>query len=179
MANLPPINTGNVGLIAFWNAHDHRVNGASITPADCIPYFSAYTVYDNGIDGYRALGSGRHFNMRVKSNGWFISWIDRTNTFFYPNKAVSDFGESEHKGYYDVLWDWITYATDISDTETTLSYIIDQLYNQLSNKAQFTFTATDVGHYCYEHPNATVLTLTSSYFISSHTGYIQYASGTT
>lgn len=180
MANLPAITTADVGIIAFWNAHDHRVNGASIDPTDCIPYFDSYTVYDNGIDGVKALGSGRNFNIRVKNDGWIVAWIDRTNTFFYPDKLQSDFGESEHKGYYDILWNWFQYTANISSTETTLSYLIDQLYNQLSNKAEFTFSATDVGHYCYEFTNANVITpidkQSSAPWLS---GAVQYTTGTT
>ena len=182
MANLPDIIIADVGIIAFWNAHDHRVNGASIDPTDCIPTFSTYTVYDNGIDGKIDPsakgwgGSDRQINVRVKNDGWIVAWIDRTNTFFYPDKARADFGESGDKGYYDILWDWFAYNTALSDTYTTLSYMVFKLYDTLSNKGQFTFTASDVGHYCYEFTNANVLTLLHE---KQGTGKFQYTTGTT
>lgn len=184
MANLPDLVTTDIGIIAFWNAHDHRaVAGVGdANPTDCIPGFDSYSVYDNGIEGYKALGSGRYFHARVKSDGWMVAWIDRTNTFFYPDKEAGDFGESAHKGYYDVLWNWFQYTANLSNTETTLSYLIDQLYNQLSNKTDFSFAAADVGHYCYEYPNANVITLSDlrvGYITATKTGHIQYTTGTT
>jgi len=190
MANLPDLNPAEIGIIAFWNALDHwKGTGVqSIDPTDCIGVFSSYDVYDNGIEGYidpKAKGwggSGRHINVRVKSDGWMVAWIDRTNTYGFPNKEVGDFGENGHKGYYDILWDWLPYNTNISSTHTTLSYIINQLYNALSNKANFTFAVADVGHYCYEYPDANVITLMDKYIPPSSSGrwgYVQYTTGTT
>lgn len=187
MANLPNINTSDIGIIAFWNAHDHRVNGASIDPTDSIPTFSTYTVYDNGIDGKIDPsakgwgGSDRQIDVRVKNDGWIIAWIDRTNTFDYPDKAAGDFGESGYKGYYDILWDWFKNNVNVSSSYTTLSYMIYKLYDTLSNKAEFTFAAADVGHYCYEFINANVITVLDV----QATGYVnkignmQYTTGTT
>lgn len=181
MANLADLAPSEIGIIAFWNAHDHRVTPGvgDVDPTDCIAIFDSYDVYDNGIEGYKALGSGRYFHARVKTDGWMVAWIDRTNTFAYPNKPPSNFGESGFKGYYDILWDW-TVVANISSTETTLSYIIDQLFNQLSNKIDFTFDAADVGHYCYEHPSTNVMTLLSNSSSGSETtGDVQYTAGTT
>ena len=181
MANMSDLDTTGIGIIAFWNALDHRVvpGVGDVDPTDCIAIFSSYDVYDNGIEGYKALGSGRYFHARVKSDGWMVAWIDRTNTFAYPNKAAADFGEDAHKGYYDILWNWFS-GTQISNTETTLSYLVSQLYDQLSNKDSFTFSALDVGHYSYEYSSASVLTAISlGCGHASKTGNVQYTSGTT
>lgn len=188
MANMSDLDTTGIGIIAFWNALDHWTGpGANeIDPTDCIAIFSSYDVYDNGIEGYKALGSGRYFHARVKSDGWMVAWIDRTNTFAYPNKAASDFGEDAHKGYYDILWDWIDPGANISSTQTTLSYLISLLYNSLSNKTDFTFSDADVGHYCYEYRDANVLTLTSKKLhvglpwgiTVTYEGFIRYTAGT-
>lgn len=178
MANLPDINTANVGIIAFWNAEDHKTAGV-VDPTDCTGVFTNYSVYDNGLDGDISLGSGRLFNCRVKNDGWCVAWIDRTNTFFYPNKLVSDFGESGYKGYYDILWDWISYNAGISATLTTLSYILSLLEAALETSGDFTFAAGDVGHYCYEFTSANVMTLLSVFVNgAAQTGNVQHTTGT-
>lgn len=193
MANLDDLDTTGIGIIAFWNALDHWTGpGAKeIDPTDCIGVFSDgdYDLYDNGIEGYKPLGSGRYFHARVKSDGWMVAWIDRTNTYGI-DKGVADFGEDGYKGYYDILYNWATGSANISTTQTYLSYLISQLYNALSNKADFDYSDANVGHYCYEYPNANVLTLcslqrtnvnnaNSGWNESSKTAYIQYTSGTT
>jgi len=180
MANLPDLNPAEIGIIAFWNALDHwKGTGVqSIDPTDCIGVFDEYDVYDNGIQGWKSLVSGRHFNARVKTDGWMVAWIDRTNTFAYPSKPASDFGENAHKGYYDILYNWFHGYSSI--TQTTLSYLISLLYNALSNKADFDYSNEDVGHYCYEYPDANVMTLLGIYSSGSEkTGYLQYTEGTT
>jgi hypothetical protein len=187
MANLPDINTANVGIIAFWNAHDHLAAGAdTIDPTDCTSIFTSYSVYDNGINGYVDPdakgwgGSGRYLNIRVKNDGWIIAWIDRTNTFWYPTKPSADFGESGYKGYYDLIKDWMDHNANTNGTYSMISYAISHLYNALTNKASFAFVAADVGHYCYEFTNANVLTIAGHNFVLSGTynGYFQYTSGT-
>lgn len=182
MADLPDINTADVGIIAFWNAEDHKTAGI-VDPTDCTGVFTNYSVYDNGLDGNISLGSGRLFNCRVKNDGWCVAWIDRTNTFWYPTKAAADFGESGYKGYYDILWDWFLHQNNISGSLTTLSYIISLLEAALETSGNFTFSSGDVGHYCYEFTNASVLTVADNkHFYTGFqdkTGYIQYTLGTT
>jgi len=181
MADLDDLVTADIGIIAFWNALDHRavVGVGDVDPTDCIAIFDSYDVYDNGIEGYKALGSGRYFHARVKSDGWIIAWIDRTNTFGYPNKVGADFGEDARKGYYDILYDWFEGASGISTTYTTLSYLISLLYNALSNKTDFTFLGAAVGHYCYEYPTAVVISLIDILGDGGEsTGNVQYTTGT-
>ena len=183
MANFPDLVTTDIGIIAFWNALDHWVGpGANtIDPTNCVGIFDSYSVYDNGIEGYKALGSGRYFHARVKSDGWMVAWIDRTDTFAYPDKAISEFGEGANKGYYDILWNWFTKNVTISNTQTTLSYLISLLYNALSNSGDFSYADADVGHYCYEYPDTSVLTLMDLKATgnTSKTGNVKYTSGTT
>lgn len=181
MADLSNINTANVGIIAFWNAEDHKTAGV-VDPLDCTGVFDSYDVYDNGLDGVIALGSGRNLNCRVKNDGWCVAWIDRTNTFGYPDKVAADFGESGYKGYYDILWNWFnhTFNTPISSTLTTLSYIISLFEAALETSGDFTFSAGDVGHYCYEFTSANVLTLLGDGGLEGpRHAYIQYTAGTT
>lgn len=178
MADLPNINTANVGIIAFWNAEDHKIAGV-VDPLDCTGVFTSYDVYDNGLNGYKTLGSGRHFNCRVKNDGWCIAWIDRTNTFFYPDKALTDFGESGYKGYYDIMENWV--ASNNLTGYTMLQSIIASFEAALETSGDFTFSKDDVGHYCYEFPNANVFTITGKKAsgAAEETGYVQYTPGTT
>jgi len=183
MADLSDLDTTQIGIIAFWNALDHRVVAGigDVDPTDCIAIFDGYDVYDNGIEGYKALGSGRYFHARVKTDGWIVAWIDRTNTFAYPDGS---FGEDGRKGYYDIIFDWRgLYSSNISSTQTTLSYLISLLYNALLNKTEFTYANTDVGHYSYEFTLANVLTLMDVLIVypggNTKIGKVQYATGTT
>lgn len=182
MADLADLVTTDIGIIAFWNALDHRVapGVGDVTPADCAGVFDSYTTYDNGIEGYKALGSGRYFHARVKTDGWIIAWIDRTNLFGYPNLLAASFGETGYRGYYDILYNWQAHSASISTTQTTLVYFIDLLYTALSNAADFTFDNDAVGHYCYEFPLASALTLLDiSVNATSQEGTILYNTGTT
>lgn len=181
MADLDDLVTTNIGMIAFWNALDHRVAPGSgdVDPTDCIAIFDSYVVYDNGIEGYKGIGSGRYFHARVKTDGWIISWIDRSNTFGYPIKPAADFGESGYKGYYDILYNWMSLNANISASQTTLCYLIDALYTALSNAADFTFEDAAVGHYCYEYPLSSSLSLIDiSVNGADQEGTFQYTSGT-
>jgi len=65
---------------------------------------------------------------------------------------------------------------------STLSYIISLFEASLETSGDFTFSAADVGHYCYEFTGANVLTLLDikkSAGISAvpGNGYVQYTAG--
>ena len=181
MADLSDLDTAQIGIIAFWNALDHRVvpGIGDVDPTDCIAIFDSYDVYDNGIEGYKALGSGRYFHARVKTDGWMVAWIDRTNTFAYPTKEASEFGEDARKGYYDILKGWRSSTGNIDAEYTELSGLIRDFYNSLSNSGDFNFSAANVGHYCYEHTLASVLTLMDAQVDhATKNSYLQYTTGT-
>jgi len=166
MAILPDLDPTQIGVIAFWNAHDHRVDptsGAVIDPTDVLGVLDSYTLYDNGIDGMiNSYGPMSNINVRVKNDGWIIAWVDRTNTY----QQIAD--PYTARGYYDLIYNWkqkytsydgTNYSiTNITTDTNTLIEIINNLYNQLSNKANFSFVKSDVGTYCYEFPDISTIT---------------------
>jgi len=168
MANLPDLDTSEIGVIAFWNAHDHRANpnsGAVIDPTDVLGVLSSYTLYDNGVDGAISYGPRADINVRVKNDGWIIAWIDRTNTY----QLNAGYDSFTAKGYYDLAYDWkYPYeegksSNPLTANTNTLIEVISHLFNQLSNKADFTFSKTDVGTYCYEFTDISSITIAEQY----------------
>ena len=167
MAILPDLDPNEIGVIAFWNCHDHRVAGsdAVIDPTDVLGVLKSYTLYDNGVDGILDYSPRKDINVRVKNDGWIIAWIDRTNTY---QQNVSDFTA---RGYYDLLYNWKDYGNNITGDTNTLIEVIAYLYNQLSNKSEFEFSKLDVGVYCYEFAVANVITMASTAISISSSGY--------
>jgi len=159
MATLPDLDTSQIGVIAFWNAHDHRVDpasGATIDPTDVLGVLKSYTLYDNGIDGTIDYGPRTDINVRVKNDGWIIAWIDRENTY---QLNVDSYAA---KGYYDLLYNWKA-ISNISANTNTLIEVVNHLYNQLTNAADFSFSKSDVGIYCYEYPSSVSTTFADQY----------------
>jgi len=167
MAILPDLDPNEIGVIAFWNAHDHRVAGsdAVIDPTDVLGVLKSYTLYDNGVDGVLDYSPRTGINVRVKNDGWIIAWIDRTNTY---QQNVSDFTA---RGYYDLLYNWKDRGNNITGDTNTLIEVIQYLYNQLSNKSEFEFNKSDVGVYCYEFDAANAITFASTAISLSSYGY--------
>jgi len=155
---LPDLDPNEIGVIAFWNCHDHRVAGsdAVIDPTDVLGVLKSYTLYDNGVDGIIDYSPRTGINVRVKNDGWIIAWIDRTNQY---QQNVSPYTAL---GYYDLLYNWKDVEHVISGNTNTLIEVINYLYNQLSNKADFNFFKSDVGTYCYEFRDINSITFAGS-----------------
>lgn len=168
MANLPDLDTGNIGIISYWCAHDYRATaGATIDPTDVIDILDSYTIYDNGVDGTYSKDP-RTVNVRVKNDGWIIAWIDRTNQ--YAQNIAQ--GNWHYNGYYDILLNWKDADSNISSDTTTLIETVADLYNDLSNLGDFDFYKEDVGNFCYEFPDASTFTLASTFPPSNEHGYV-------
>lgn len=158
MATLPDLDTTRIGPIAFWNATNHGISDVDPTEVLSDANINSYTQYDNGVDGTygrsRRHGS-REFNFRVKSDGWFIAWLDRTND------TGTSLDESTAIGEYDFIDDW-TYGNsndsrDIRALPNSVgSQIISDLNNELSTSG--TFNHSDVGYYYYTAEAATTMT---------------------
>lgn len=147
--SLPGLDTSNIGFIAFWN---HLDNGASdIDPSETTGELSSVTEYSNGVQGERSVNFNRLANRtvrcRVKSDGWIIAWIDRTDADFT--------GGSGQHGQHDIVYDWTQEFNYNTLDQNILERQINVLYNALSNSGQATYNPSDVALYNYAYPDAT------------------------
>lgn len=153
MAELPDIDTTQVGMFAYWNAKNH--GAASIDPGDCLSYgpLASYTTYENGFDGEVASNHiAQNPKIRVKSDGWIACWLSQEDSY-----GENGFTKSGQYCFQEGnLWD--RYRSSYSLVPNRLSKIINGLQNQLSNSGSITFNHGDVGVYCYKYPQATTLT---------------------
>lgn len=155
MSTLPDLDTSNISFIAFWNAiNDGEVS--SIDPEEALSDGSIeeYTLYDNGWEGLYSL-SNRVITVRVKSDGWFVAYIDRTDNYAQDR----DMSITAVSGHYDVL-NGLNSSLDNNGLESS----IESLQAELS--VGTFFQATDVGLYYYPAP-ATNITRLYSYDGSS------------
>jgi len=161
MADLPDVDQSTVSFLAFWNAisdgEADSVDPSEVTSASRI---TSTTSYDNGVEGDYTLKNSRTARWRVKTDGWFVVWLDRTHDL------------SNNRDDHDILyWNGVK---DIPDTDTypsvgqterpdlqqnAMADAIQDLQSQLSNSASITFNHTDVGLNNYERSEATTTTM--------------------
>ena len=158
MANLPGLDTSQVGVISFWNAISQG-EVASIDPKEAAvkAWFDTYNEYDNGLEGVKTVAYTFGlvtFNARIKDDGWIVVWFDRTND--YAKDQLNAVTERKY-GYYDLIRDWTNRDVDINTEQHYLAYELNSLRSVLSNAGAMTWVWADVGIYCYEFPLATTL----------------------
>ena len=180
MADFPDLNTDVIGFIAFWNAFDHGVSEIDPTEVLDYPGVNTFEQFDNGVQGTVTRGYARKtrdLNFRVKDDGWFIIWIDRTNDFAVNSGNPPD-------NYGDLVNDWTSVSNASELPVTTFSAEINQLQQRLSNSGSITFDHADVGYFNFEFDTATRIGL-AAFNISGDfsnprkTAGIAYAAGTT
>ena len=159
MANLPGLDTSQVGVISFWNAISQG-EVASIDPKEAAvkAWFDSYNEYDNGLEGVKTIAYSFGivtFNARIKDDGWIVVWFDRTNDYAKNQRYPQT--ERTH-GYYDLLKDWTNMEDTIDTTQYYLAYMLNYLRSALSNAGAMTWVWADVGIYCYEFTSATTMT---------------------
>jgi len=180
MSDLPDLDTSRISYLRYWNAIDQG-GVSSIDPEEVVSQSNveSYTLYDNGVTGYITLPTGRTAEFRVKNDGWFVVYLDRTRNFV---QHASD--PSNARGTWDIANNW----TDSTSNEAlssggSLITRLNDLAQELSNYGSITYTAADVGLYNYEYTDATNLTLFSQIDTGNSgktvtTGFIR-TSGTT
>lgn len=155
MATLPDLDTASVGTIAYYNLVDDAGFPTDFDPTDVTSDgdIIQYTIYDNGLDGTYDSPTGREVNFRVKSDGWYMVWIDRTNTY-ERNGADPD----EVRGRWDFAQDWTTSNSNSDFVNNTLERVINSLANQSDHYDGEMYDATQVSYYDYEHSDAAGIT---------------------
>lgn len=154
MSNLPDLDTGSAGFVAYWNAIDQG-GVSSIDPEEVLTDGSVvqYTVYDNGVSGTTTLGNGRVANFRVKNDGWFVVFFPRGENF-----EIQQTDRDLVTGSYDIIHNWNVLDSGSTISPDALSRGIQSLQSNLSNSGSITFGYSDVGIYNYEYDNATTIT---------------------
>ena len=173
MSPLPDLDTMAIGPIVFWNFLDNS-SDAELDPTEVLDHgdINSWETYDNGVEGTMwNPTSNRNCNFRVKADGWFITWFDRTNEYIQHTGTGNP-----PSGYWDVLYNLRSHGGGTNPLpDTTLGERINSLRQRLSNSSSATFSHSDTGMYCYEFPNAN--TFTMAYEQHSRTGgnYNRYA----
>jgi len=162
MANLPDLDTGSIGYIAYYNVIDSTpVDNIDPSEAATDGSIQSITTYDNGIqiDEY-GLSNGRVAQARVKDDGWFIVYLDRTEN---TEVQVGDMGRSgDNKIYnnYDIIPGWNNGSSGNIGNKNAFEGAIDSMTDELSNSATINnnFDTSDIGLYHYKYDNASATT---------------------
>jgi len=156
MATLPDLDTTSIGCIAYWNAIDQG-GASSVAPDEVLSdgSITGYAIYDNGVEGDYTLGSGRTATFRVKNDGWFVVYLDRTELY-----AVNEPNVANVRGPWDIADDWTSGTSEV--TQNTLERAVNSLQSELPNSGNITYNTSDVGLYDYNHTNATTITVLSA-----------------
>lgn len=188
MADLPNIDTSQVGYLAYWNIDsDGNVNLDNFDPEDALSAarLDNYTTYDNGWEGEIYLNSINQnqgnwdrplAKIRVKTDGWFVCYIDRTNNFERDKEDTG--GEmSNFKGYWKLHDSFQCEEGPVSVDKHGFAEAINHIQSELPNTVSWSFS--DVGVYNYEHSSATNSTGMSGHGGESGNVNLVVASGTT
>lgn len=152
MATLPDINTDEVSFLAYWNAIDQG-GVDSIGPEETLEDSDIvdYTLYDNGWEGKYSLYDGREASVRVKNDGWFVVYIDDSESF---DENVTD--NDLIRGPWDIIYNWTQESSTGDMTNGALFRVIESLQSYLS--ADPTYDSSKVGLYNYDFGSATTVT---------------------
>lgn len=155
MATLPDLDTANIGFCAYWNAIDQGGVG-TIDPEEALSdgNINEYTLYDNGWEAssYTSV-TGREFKIRAKSDGWFVAYMDRSESF-----ATNAGNQDNVRGPWDLANNWTNSGNNANFVSNSLSSAIQSAASQLSNWDSITFNHSDVGLYNFEYSSATGIT---------------------
>ena len=176
MADLPDLDTGNISYVAYWNAiDDGGVNSIDAEDALSDGNIQSYTLYDNGFECTYETFTGRNCTARVKSDGWFVAYFDRSGSYGESGNA------DNLRGYWDLANAWNSPGNSTLGNHT-LERVINSLQANLSNSGAVSYSSDDVALYNYAHPESTASTLGSIYHGTttlSKSGEFSYTSETT
>jgi len=164
MSEFPDIDTSQVGFIGYWNAIDQgglsSVSPSEVTSARGIVSTESY---DNGVQGDYEFRNGRVGRYRVKTDGWFVVWMDRTHDS--PDGAGSNLDDDHDLVYWNGILDAshgdynsVGNGADPDLQQNSLAYSIYELWNELSNSSGVNWSYGDVGLYNYEYSGSQATT---------------------
>lgn len=156
MATLPDVDTSDVSFLAYWNIlEDGGLGRDSIDPDECLDDngITEYTLYDNGFEADYNADNHREITVRVKTDGWFVAYMDRRSTF-----------ATNVEDYEDIEGPWNiggafpeAYGVDGNILERAIDSLRDQI--SLDDVESVDYSSSDVGLYNYEVEDATTFTL--------------------
>lgn len=154
MATLPDLDTSQVSNLAYWNViSDGGLAADLLAPDEVLSSASVSNtiVYDNGVSGDYTLSNGRVAKFRVKSDGWFVVYIDRT-----LDRGLNL--PSRPEGPYDIIG-WNEGGININPlSQNQLERAINDLFTELSESGGATYNSPDVGLFNYRYPSAVGVT---------------------
>ena len=181
MATLPDLNTDNISFVGYWNAID-KGGVESFDPENLLTYnnLDSYTLFDNGWEGtvidsglWGGYGKSRPINIRAKTDGWVVAYIDRTRT-----TGTQETNADLLNGPWDIIKGWTRADVANPITNNVLATTIDKIMQEDGSIVTQPDPA-DVDLYNYETPTAKYITQMKEY-VGSDTGErsFLYSSGT-
>lgn len=159
MADLPDLNTSDIGYIAYWNAIDQG-GVPSIDPSTALSDSGIvdYTLYDNG---WEATYNAQHgqVTVRVKTDGWIVAYQNRSTE---RDEFARDVGTVQ-RGSWDVIRGWAGgHQGDL--VQNQLERVVQSVASNLDKWDSISYASADVGLYNYEFPGATSTLLSQSVY---------------
>jgi hypothetical protein len=183
MANLPDLDTTQVGFIAYWNALDDG-GVAAIDPEEMLDdsNINSYTLYDNGfVASYSNPVNSLPVTVRAKTDGWITVHTDSGGNFNASGERDPGRSFLDCSGWWNIATGPNRSTGGASLTNHVLRQSIGRLQGFLTNSGSITYNSGDVGLYHYEFPDATNTTLAyvDQNGDNSSSGGISYTSTTT
>ncbi|AFD02305.1 VP16 [Haloarcula hispanica icosahedral virus 2] len=160
MADLNDLDTDSIGFIGYYNIVDQGGLSADWDETEVLNdgNVQSSTIYDNGIEGKYSLVDGRSASFRIKTDGWFMVYMDDSAQYNQDTSA------GNVRGRWDLARNW-TDRTVLSDiNQHSLERAIQSLQSQLSNSNGIAYSSDDVGLYNFAYPDAT----TTTYFATNY-----------
>ena len=167
MATLPDLPTQDVGVMAYYNINDAGSLEFDVTDALTISSIASYRQYDNGILANYIISQNsrpdRTVNVRVKSDGWIVVWVEDDTNYYGLNYSGSDLV----RNLMDLITDWTRGGGDDGLGNSPYSRVISNIVNTLDPNVDY--DVSDVSLYTYAYPNATNFNvITGSIFTFSY-----------